>query len=191
MEILPPPNPFGSTERPANKPPLPILDHAEYLKQSRFARGIGTKVAPYVVEGIDELLGFSFILFVCILPHILLQNWEKVALLLLMLILHLLATRVVRRQVIHGLPARFLCAMYFTTLRDPATHRPTRRILRLSTLLAALGLYIFTFSPRAFPHHRPPLADPRIFSRSGHWDYLRENHFFRDPPPPPPESPKP
>lgn len=191
MQILPPPNPFGSTERPANKPPLPTIDHSEFLKQSRFVRRIGRQVAPYVVEGIDELLAFSFILFISTLPHILLQNWEKVAVLVLMIILQLLAVHAVRQQIIPGRPARLLCAIYFSTLQDPATRRPSRRILRLSILLASLALFIFTCFPRVFPHHRPPLADPRIFSRSGHWDVLRENHFFRDPPPLPAESPTP
>ena len=178
MQILPPPNPFDSNSTGgqsdySNRPPLPTIDHSEFLKQSRFARRIGRQVAPYVVEGIDELLGFSFILFFSILFHILFQNWEKVALILIMVFFHLLAVRAVRRQIIQSRPARLLCAVYFSTLHDPATRRPSRRILRLPILLASVALFIFTWSPRIFPHHRAPLADPRIFSRSGHWDYLR------------------
>ena len=196
MQTLPPPNPFdcnstGGQSDYSDRPPLPTIDQSEFLKQSRFARRIGRQVAPYVVEGIDELLGFSFILLFSTLPHILLQNWEKVAVLVLMIVLHLFAVRAVRRQIIPARPARLLCAIYFSTLHDPATRRPSRRILRLSILLASVVLFIFTCSPRVFPHHRPPLADPRIFSRSGHWDVLREHHFFRDPPPLPAESPNP
>ena len=155
-------------------------------------RNWGESVPAYAVEGRGYLEGISGLLGLCIFYSILVQNWEIAAFYAALVDLTLLAAYYARRADCPHRFARILCAVYFSTARNSKTRRAVRRYVRLPVLFS-LGFLLF-FAPRIrFPigHDRPPLVDWRRLYPSTNWDYLRENHFFREPPPAaiPPENP--
>ena len=155
-------------------------------------RNWGESFPAYAVEGRGYLEGMSILLGVCIIFSILVQNWEIAAVYAAFVDLTLLAAYYARQADGPHRFARILCAVYFSTARNSTTRRAVRRYVRLP-MLFFLGFLLF-FAPRIrFPigHHRPPLVDWRRLYSNTHWNYLRENQFFREPPPSaqPPEHP--
>lgn len=197
MQVVPPPDPIATEstlagwKRIRNRQiRMPASDSSERDRWRRSWRPIGDRLPAYVADGPFELQFFSLFFVLGAAHQIVRQNWEMVAIGAAIFLLNLLAGRYAKRAEPPHRFGRILCAIYFATVRDSATRRPVRRRLRLSVLFALAPLLLFSLWPLSFGHDRPPLVDPRIFSRSGHWDYLREHHFFRDPPPSaqPPEN---
>ena len=147
-------------------------------------RHLGERVPAYVVENSFLLIALSFLLGICVLFQILVQNLEIAAAFSALIVFNLLAVRYARRPDCPHRPARILCAICYSTLRNPATRRVIRRHARLPLLFAYSVLLYFALRLR-FPigHDRPPLIDPRRLYSNTHWDWLREQHFFLDPPP--------
>ena len=190
MPFIPPPDPISTginqdNVRNArnNRPPMPTVDHSEFYRLTKFSRRIGEHVAPYAADGTEDLQAIAFIYSVVMLFHVVRQNWETVAAFLLIIVLNLLSSFLAQRPELTNRPARWLCGLHFRTLRDSAAGRPIRRFLGPTALFVLIGLIFLSFTPAANRHHRPPLVDPRMLSKSGCWDYLRENNYFRDPPP--------
>ena len=152
----------------------------------------GESFPAYAVQGRGYLEGISVLLGLCILFSILVQNWEIAAVYAAFVDLTLLAAYYARRADGPHRFARILCAVYFSTARNSATRRAVRRHVRLPVLFFFGFLLFFSLRIR-FPvgHDRPPLVDWHRLYGNTNWDYLRENHFFREPPPvpKPPESP--
>lgn len=193
MQVIPPPDPIATEstlaawKRVRNRQlRLPEIDSSKDDRWRRNWRPIGEHVPVYAANGPFELQFFSLFFVLGAGLQIVAQNWEMVAIIAAIILLNLLAARYAKRTEPPHRFGRILCAIYFATVRDSATRRPVRRRLRLSVLFAIAPVMFFSLWPISFGHDRPPLVDPRIFSRSGHWDYLREHHFFRDPPPPAP-----
>ena len=174
MPIRPPSGPSAAATRraPSTTPALDARD-----------RHLGEHLPSYVVENSFLLAGASFLLGVCVLFQILVQNWEIAAGFSALIVLNLLAVRYARRPECPHLPARILCAIGYVTLRSPATRRVIRRHVRLP-LLFAYGILLYFALRLRFPigHDRPPLVDWRRLYQNTNWDYLRENNFFREPP---------
>ena len=183
MPIRPPSGPSAAATRraPSTTPALDARD-----------RHLGEHLPSYVVENSFLLAGASFLLGVCVLFQILVQNWEIAAGFSALIVLNLLAVRYARRPECPHLPARILCAIGYVTLRSPATRRVIRLHVRLP-LLFAYGILLYFALRLRFPigHDRPPLIDPRRLYSNTHWDWLREHRFFVDPPPPPAPPPAP
>ena len=168
-----------STHSP--RKPLPLRPHLP----GNFDRHLGEHVRAYSVEGRDFLLGISIALGIALPSQILIQNWEIAAVFLILICLNLLAARYARQAECPHILARILCAIFFHTLRNSVTRCAVRRYPRYSVLFFFGALLILALrSPFFMGHDRPPFVDPRIFSRSEFWGYLRENNFFRSPPPP-------
>ena len=191
MPFIPPPDPIGTgfgqdRLRAArnNRPPLPTVDHSDFYRLTKESRRFGARRAPYAADGAEDLQAFAFIYSVVLLIHVVHRNWEVIAAFLLIIALNLWAAFLARRAELSNRPARWLCGLYFRSLHDAATGRPVRRTLRPAVLFALIGLAFLSFTPAVNRHHRPPLVDPRLLSRSACWDYLREHDYFRTPPPP-------
>ena len=147
-------------------------------------RYLGQHVPAYRAEGIGVLQAFSIPLGLGILFQILVQNWEIAVIFTALMTLNLLAAHGARRAECPNRPAWILCAIYFSTIRSSRTGRARRRSVRLPVLFFFGFLLFFSLRIR-FPvgHGRPPLVDFRRLYTDTNWDYLRENHFFREPPP--------
>ena len=152
----------------------------------------GESFPAYAVEGRGVLRAMACLLGICIAFQILVQNWEIAAVLAALVDLNLLAAHYARRAESPHRFARILCAVYFATVRNSSTRRAVRRYVRLP-VLAFFGFLVFFALRIRFPvgHDRPTLVDWRRLYGDTNWDYLRENHFFREPPPAaiPPENP--
>ena len=155
-------------------------------------RNWGEHFPAYRADGCLALQAMCVPLGFALIFQILVQNWEIAAVYAALVDLTLLAAHYARRAECPHRFARILCAVYFSTVRNSSTRRAVRRYVRLS-VLAFFGFLVFFALRIRFPvgHDRPPFIDWRRLYDDTNWDYLRENHFFREPPPdaPPPENP--
>ena len=198
MQILPPPDPLATDSNRSgwrnarnNRPPLPELDHTDLYRRTRNARHLDEHLPAFAVDGAEDLQAVSLFFAVTLIFHVLNQDWEIVAVIIGFIVVNSLVVFLARRPQISGRLPRLLCGIFFRTQRRTASRQPFRRSLRFGVLFAALGFMALSFTPLAVRHHRPPLVDPRLLSRTGYLDYLREHNFFRDPPPSAPAHPSP
>ncbi len=197
MQVIPPPDPIATSstlaawKRIRNRQfRMPELDHSEHNSWTNRDRHLDEHLAAYRPEGVFELQFISFFLGLYGAYLCLMRAWECAAFIGLLVLLNVLAAHYARRPACPHRAARILCAVYFSSVHHPETRHVTRRNLRLlvwPALLVAIFLAMAVYGARGRP--RTPMVDPRIFDRSGYWDYLRENNFFRDPPAPAPARP--
>ena len=192
MQIVPPPDPIATPETLAQQKQrrngqirLPESGHSAPLPSSH-DRHLGEHLPAYRAEDREVLHLVSVFMGMAAAFLCLMRAWECAAFVAALIALNLLAAHYSRQAIGPHRFARFLCAVYFSSIRNPKTHQVHRRFLRLfflPTLAAVVILAVGTYYRIGKP--RPPMVDPRWFSRHAFWDVLRENNFFRDPPPPP------
>jgi|GEM_PF-3658307 pimeloyl-ACP methyl ester carboxylesterase len=192
MQIVPPPDPIATPETLAQQQQrrngqirLPESGQSAPLPSNR-DRHLGEHLPAYRAEDRDVLHLVSVSMGMAVAFLCLMRAWECAVFVAALIALNLLAAHYSRQAICPHLFARIVCAVYFSSIRNPKTHQVHRRFLRLfflpalaAVVLLAVGTYYRIGKPR------PPMVDPRWFSRHAFWDVLRENNFFRDPPPPP------
>ena len=197
MQVIPPPDPIATPSTLATwklirnrQYRLPEIDHSEHDQWVNRDRNLEKHLAAYKAEDIVELHAISLLIGLYGTYLCLMRAWEVAAFIGLLVLLNSLAAHYARRPVCPHRAARILCTVYFSSFRHPETRHVARRQLRLiiwPALLVAIFLAMQAYGAWGKP--RPPMVNPRVFDRSGYWDYLRENNFFRDPPPPAPVRP--
>lgn len=192
MQIVPPPDPIATPETLAQQKQrrngqirLPESGHSEPYPTNR-DRHLGEHLPAYREEDREVLHLVSASMGMAVAFLCLMRAWECAGFVAALIALNLLAAHYSRRAACSHLFARIVCTVYFSSIRNPKTHQVHRRFLRLfflPALAAVVLLVVGTYYRIGKP--RPPMVDPRWFSRHAFWDVLRENNFFRDPPPPP------
>lgn len=192
MQIVPPPDPIATPETLAQQQQrrngqirLPESGHSELYPSNR-DRHLGDHLPAYRAEDREVLHLVSVFMGMAVAFLCLMRAWECAGFVAALIALNLLAAHYSQRAACPHLFAQIVCVVYFSSIRNPKTHQVHRRFLRLiflPTLAAVVILAVGTYYRIGKP--RPPMVDPRWFSRDAFWDVLRENNFFRDPPPPP------
>ena len=192
MQIVPPPDPIATPETLAQQKQrrngqlrLPESGQSTPLPSNR-DRHLGEHLPAYREEDREVLHLVSVFMGVAAAFLCLMRAWECAGFVAALIALNLLAAHYSQRAACPHLFARIVCTVYFSSIRNPKTQQVCRRYLRLfflpalaAVVILAVGTYYRIGNPR------PPMVDPRWFSRHAFWDVLRENNFFRDPPPPP------
>ena len=192
MQIVPPPDPIATPETLAQQKQrrnghnrLPESGQSAPLPSNR-DRHLGEHLPAYREEDREVLHLVSVFMGMAVAFLCLMRAWECAGFVAALIALNLLAAHYSRQAICPHRFARFLCAVYFSSIRNPKTQQVCRRYLRLfflpalaAVVILAVGTYYCIGKPR------PPMVDPRWFSRHAFWDVLRENNFFRDPPPTP------
>ena len=192
MQIVPPPDPIATPETLAQQQQrrngqirLPESGHSELYPSNR-DRHLGEHLPTYRAEDREVLHLVSVFMGMAAAFLCLMRAWECAGFVAALIALNLLAAHYSQRAACPHLFARIVCVVYFSSIRKPKTQQVCRRYLRLfflhalaAVVILAMGTYYRIGKPR------PPMVDPRWFSRHAFWDVLRENNFFRDPPPPP------
>lgn len=192
MQIVPPPDPIATPETLAQQQQrrngqiqLPESGQSAPLPSNR-DRHLGEHLPAYRAEDREVLHLVSVFMGMTVAFLCLMRAWECAVFVAALIALNLLAAHYSRQAICPHRFARFLCAVYFSSVRNSKTRQVCRRYLRqlfLPALAAVVILAVGTYYRIGNP--RPPMVDPRWFSRHAFWDVLRENNFFRDPPPPP------
>lgn len=133
--------------------------------------------------GVQDLHAFSFFYAFFGVFQVLLRRWEILAGYILLIAANSLAAFLARRPDGLGRFGRLFCGIYFTPVSGKADRPPVVSLMRPTVIFALIGLLLFSLTPYADVHPRPPLIDQRFLSYTGYMDYLREHHFFREPPP--------